>query len=166
MAYKASETVWASYPSISATDFPFFAISQMEGEELTQIQGVLGLLRQSSLGGNELYMERIKSTGHVTAEQISFNFGRTEEDSYADFGAYTASSIKDENEDSIAWFDQREGDAFWEFGAVQGVQFGFNAHTATGMTAGYQYGYDLEFPAIVSTGSALIYAPQGLGHEL
>jgi hypothetical protein len=34
------------------------------------------------------------------------------------------------------------------------------------MTAGYQYGYDLETPAIVSTGNALIYAPKGLGMEL
>ena len=34
------------------------------------------------------------------------------------------------------------------------------------MTAGYQYGYSLEAPAIVSTGNALIYAPWGLGMEL
>ena len=166
MAYKAQDKVWASYPSISAIDFPFYAISQMEGEELSQIQGVLGLGRQSEYGNNELYLERVKSTGHVSKEQISFNFGRTDEDSYADWGAYTPSSIKDGSEDQIAWFDQREGDGFWEFTAVQGVQFGFNKYTSLGMTAGYQYGYELEMPAIVSTGSALIYAPIGLGHEL
>lgn len=34
------------------------------------------------------------------------------------------------------------------------------------MTSGYQYGYDMELPAIVSTGNALIYAPGSLGHEL
>ena len=77
-----------------------------------------------------------------------------------------SSSIKDTADEKITWFDQNEGDFFWEFTAVQGIQFGFNAHTSTGMTSGYQYGYGLEFPAMVSTGNALIYAPQGLGHEL
>jgi hypothetical protein len=37
MAYEAEDTVWATYPSISATAFPFYAITQMEGEELSQI---------------------------------------------------------------------------------------------------------------------------------
>lgn len=34
------------------------------------------------------------------------------------------------------------------------------------MTAGYQYGYDLEAPAIVSTGNSFIFAPFGAGYEL
>jgi hypothetical protein len=34
------------------------------------------------------------------------------------------------------------------------------------MTAGYQYGYNLEAPAIVSTGEAVIFAPFGLGYEI
>jgi len=111
-------------------------------------------------------MERVKSTGHVSKEQISFYVGRTDDDSYADLGAYTKDSIKDSDEEHIAWFDQVKGDFYWEFKAVQGIQFGYNSYTSTGMTAGYQYGYSLEYPALVSTGNPLIYAPNGLGHEL
>jgi hypothetical protein len=111
-------------------------------------------------------MEKVKSTGHVSMEQISFYMGGTDEDSYVDIGAYTEDSVKDSNVDRIAWFDQVEGDFYWEFNAVQGIKFGISSYTSLGMTSGYQYGYDLEAPAIVSTGSPLIYAPWGLGHEL
>lgn len=84
------------------------------------------------MGNNPLYMEKIKSTGHVTTEQISFYMGRTDDESYADLGAYTSSSIMDANDEGIAWFEQMEGDFYWEFGAVQAIQFGFGKYTALG----------------------------------
>jgi len=32
-----------------------------------------------------------------------------------------SSSIKDTADEKITWFDQNEGDFFWEFTAVQGI---------------------------------------------
>jgi hypothetical protein len=55
---------------------------------------------------------------------------------------------------------------FWYSRAVQAVQIGENEYTNTDRTAGYAYGYDLEYPVIYDTGTSLIYAPGGLGYEL
>ena len=49
---------------------------------------------------------------------------------------------------------------------MQGIQIGWSKYTTGGFTSGYQYGPDLEAPAIVSTGSQLIEAPLGMGYEL
>lgn len=165
-AYNATETVFLTYPSISAAVFPFYAITSQDGKAFAEVDGILGFARQSSSGNNQLYMEKVKSTGHVSKEQISFYMGASTGTSYVDVGAYQASSIKNSNVADVAWFEQKKGTFFWEFKAVQAIQFGFGRYTSTGMTSGYQYGYDLEAPAIVSTGNALIYAPMGLGIEL
>jgi hypothetical protein len=82
-------------------------------------------------------METVKASGHVTKEQISFYMGATDGDNYVDVGAYTAASIKDSSTSEIAWFDQTQGSFYWEFKAVQAIQFGFGKWTSTGLTAAY-----------------------------
>lgn len=165
-SYNATETVYLTYPSIRADGFPFYAITSQVGKDFDEVDGVLGFARQKSYDNNPLYMEKVKSTGHVSKEQISFYMGALNGTNYVDVGAYQNSSMKNGTDAGIAWFDQFKDGFFWEFKAVQGVQFGFGKYTATGLTAGYQYGYNLEAPAIVSTGNALIRAPYGLGYEL
>lgn len=45
LAYNATETVYMTYPSVRADAFPFYALRQMEGESLSEVQGVLGFAR-------------------------------------------------------------------------------------------------------------------------
>ena len=45
LAYNATETVYMTYPSVRADEFPFYALRQMEGESLSEVQGVLGFAR-------------------------------------------------------------------------------------------------------------------------
>jgi hypothetical protein len=136
-SYNSTETVYLSYPSISAVAFPFYALTAQDGKIFDEVDGILGFARQSDYGNNALYMEKVKSTGHVLKEQISFYMGAHDGTNYVDVGVYQAASIKNINTGAIAWFDQEKGSFFWEFKAVQAIQFGFGKYTSTGMTAGY-----------------------------
>lgn len=120
-AYNATDTVFLNYPSISATAFPFFALTDQKGKDFSDVDGILGFARQSSRGNNPLYMEKVKSTGHVSKEQISFYMGSVNGTNYVDVGAYQASSIKNSNDADVAWFDQTKGTFYWEFKAVQAI---------------------------------------------
>jgi hypothetical protein len=159
-AFNATDTVYLTYPSIRADNFPFYAMYSMAGDDFTDVQGVLGFGRKDYYGNSgPLYMEKVKSTNHITTNQISFRLGAHNGTNYVDVGAVTASSIKDSSTAEVVWFDQPQNAPYWQFKAVQGIQIGFRKYTTTGFTAGYQYGYELEFPAIVATGDALITAP-------
>ena len=85
---------------------------------------------------------------------------------YADFGAYSLSSVKGQSEDNIAWLDMPAESSFWYSSAVQAVQIGDNEYTSSGRTAAYAFETYTESPVIFDTGVSMIYAPRGTGYEL
>jgi hypothetical protein len=77
------------------------------GEYFDNVQGVLGFARQDQYNPyNPLYMEKIKSTNHVTTEQISFYLGAPGQTNYVDVGAVIPTGIKNANSGGVAWFNQ------------------------------------------------------------
>jgi hypothetical protein len=113
------------------------------------------------------YLSALTAAGTITKEQISFYIGKDEagaKKSFVDLGAAQESAMSFGT--TPTWFDQpaTEDSNFWSFKEVSAIQIGDYEYTATGLTSGFWFEYEEDAPrAIVSTGTQMIKAPDGLG---
>ena len=113
-----------------------------------------------------LFLEQAKLASKISNEIVAFSMSRTSTQSFADIGAINNAGIKDSDASNIVYLNVKATiPYFWALSKVQAIKIGDSEKTTQGFTAEYNLaGY--EEPAIVDTGTSLIYAPSGLGEEL
>ena len=101
-------------------------------------------------------------------EIVGFYLTGTSTTSYVDIGQASAptAALKDGDASNLVTINMPRQNMFWLQDEVQAVQIGTSTtKTKTKHTSAYNY-ENWKFPAIFDTGTTMIYAPAGLGHEL
>ena len=86
---------------------------------------------------------------------------------HIDFGEPDASQIVDGDINNVVWFDQESNETHvWYHTSLDAIEFGEEEYFENGRAARYNYPLDSRYPVILSTGSNVFIAPDGLGWEI
>lgn len=113
-------------------------------------------------------MNQAKLENTVANEIVGFYLTGTSGTSYINIGDATAptSALLGGDAANLVTINMPRQNMFWLQDEVQAIQIGDSTTvTKTGRTSSYNY-ENWKYPAIFDTGTSMVYAPAGLGHEL
>ena len=151
------------------SSFNFLAIYEQKGIQKT-FDGILGLSRQMvrpelDFENGPLIMQKMKETGLISREQISFYITTYNRQSFADLGSYDITNVRYEDPNQIVWLPMPKPNTLFWYSYIEGIMY--ESPDKTRMSkVGYtsQIRIDPE-PAIFDTGTSLIYIPQKYGDD-